>query len=232
MDTTGSPLTIHVKVEVKQIWLHLKFICSRVMTSLRSALGRFLAYELEKKYQDHSFLAFLRSLGNSFLVYFPPLYLLRFLQRLLSEEPWYPIEDEIVLTTTRVIFTRSKRTVQHICLKIWQRSEDEVCNNKLVKRNEDYLLDGLAFNRKLAQFEGPGFSWGFAKNVYLGIAPITLSEDTKKIRRGHLIAKPEKSQLKPDVKYALIMRCLNKYWRLDYQLGQSKLAKRVKIDFL
>src|SRR5207237_3136784 len=98
----------------------LKCIYSRVLAPPRSALGRFLAYELEKKYQDHSFLAFLRSLGNSFLVYFPLFYLLRFLQRLFSEEPWYPIEDEIVLTTTRVIFTSSTRTVQHICLKICQ----------------------------------------------------------------------------------------------------------------
>ena len=28
------------------------------------------------------------------------------------------------------------------------------------------------------------------------------------------------------------MRRLNQHWRLDYQLGQSKLAKRVRIDFL
>jgi aminoglycoside phosphotransferase family enzyme len=234
MDTTDVPLAFRLTVEVRQNWLLalLKFIYSRVLAPLRSALGRFLAYELEKKYEDHSFLALLKSLGNWLFAYFPPLYLLRFLQRLCSEEPWYPIEDEIVLTTTRVIFTRSKRTVQHICLKIWQRSEDEVCNDKLVKRDEDYLLDGLAFNRKLAQFEGPGFSWGFAKNVYLGIAPITLSKDTKKIRRGRLIEVPEKSKLEPGVKYALIMRCLNQHWRLDYQLGQRKLAKKVSIDFL
>jgi len=101
-----------------------------------------------------------------------------------------------------------------------------------VKRDEDYLIDGLAFNRRFAQFERPGFNWRFAKNVYLGIAPVTLSKDTKKIRRGQLIWTPEKSQLEPGVKYALIMQRLNRHWHLDYQLGQSKSGKGVSLDFL
>jgi aminoglycoside phosphotransferase family enzyme len=105
-------------------------------------------------------------------------------------------------------------------LKLWQRSEDEVCNDKLVIRDEDYLLEGLEFNRK------------FAKDVYLGIAPVTLSEDTKKIRRGRLIETPKKDELEERVKYALIMRRLNEHWRLDYHLCQNRLGRDVSIDFI
>src|SRR6266700_2074508 len=229
MDIADVHVPNRLKTEVKQNWLLallIRIYCW-VPAPLRSTLGRFLAYEWEKKHEEGYFLTLLKSLSNWLL-----LYLLRFVQRLGSEEPWYPIEYEIVLTTTRVIFTRSKRTVQPICLKLWQRSDDEVCNDRLVKRDEDYLIDGLVFNRKFAQFEGPGFNWRFAKNVYLGIAPVTLSKDTKKIRRGRLISMPEKSHLKPGVKYALIMRRLNPHWHLDYQLGQSKSSKRVSLDFL
>src|SRR6266700_145165 len=234
MDIADVHVPNRLKTEVKQNWLLallIRIYCW-VPAPLRSTLGRFLAYEWEKKHEEGYFLTLLKSLSNWLLLYFPLLYLLRFVQRLGSEEPWYPIEYEIVLTTTRVIFTRSKRTVQPICLKLWQRSDDEVCNDRLVKRDEDYLIDGLVFNRKFAQFEGPGFNWRFAKNVYLGIAPVTLSKDTKKIRRGRLISMPEKSHLKPGVKYALIMRRLNPHWHLDYQLGQSKSSKRVSLDFL
>ncbi len=205
--------------KARENWLLtlLKYIHTSSPSRLRSVLGQFLAYEWEKRKGDNQFLTLLKSMCNWFLVYFPPLLLLRLIQRLCSEEPWYPIEYEIVLTTTRVIFTRSKRTTQQICLKLWQRSDDEVCNDKLVIRNEDYLLEGLEFNRK------------FAKDVYLGIVPVTLSEDTKKIRRGRLIEKPEKSKLEQGVNYALIMRCLNEHWRLDYQLRQNW---GVSIDFL
>lgn len=234
MDIADVHVPNRLKTEVKQNWLLALLIRVYywVPAPLRSTLGKLLAYKWEKKHEEGYFLTLLRSLSNWLLLYFPLFYLLRFIQRLCSEEPWYPIEYEIVLTTTRVIFTRSKRTVQPICLKLWQRSDDEVCNDRLVKRDEDYLIDGLVFNRKFAQFEGPGYNWRFAKNVYLGIAPVTLSKDTKKIRRGRLISMPEKSHLKPGVKYALIMRRLNPHWHLDYQLGQSKSSKRVSLDFL
>src|SRR6266516_2917280 len=203
--------------KARENWLLtlLKYIHTSSPSRLRSVLGQFLAYEWEKRKGDNQFLTLLKSMCNWFLVYFPPLLLLRLIQRLCSEEPWYPIEYEIVLTTTRVIFTRSKRTTQQICLKLWQRSDDEVCNNKLVIRSEDYLLEGLEFNRKFAQFEGLVFNWRFAKNVYLGITPIWLSEDRKKIRRGQLIEMSERSQLEDGVKYALVMKCLNEHWRLD-----------------
>jgi aminoglycoside phosphotransferase family enzyme len=210
----------------------LSFVYKLFLSSFSSFVSKLLAYGWARKQEDYSLHTLLKSFDNWLLAYFPPLYVLRFLQRLCSEEPWYPIEYEIILTTTRVIFTRSMRTGQPICLKLWQRSEDEVCNDKLVKRDEDYLLDGLAFNRKFAQFEGPRLNRWFIKNVYLGIAPVTLSKDTKKIRRGKLIAMPEKSQLKSGAQYVLVMRCLNRHWHLDYQLGQRKSGKEVNIDFL
>src|SRR5205807_8441517 len=48
-------------------------------------------------------------------------------------------------------------------------------------------------------------------------------------RRGWLIETPKKNDLKEGVEYALIMRCLNEHWRLDYQLRQNW---GVSIDFL
>jgi hypothetical protein len=198
----------------------LKFIHTCSPTRIKSVLSRLLAYAWKRESGEGHLPALLKSIGNWILAHFPLLYFLRLIQYFCSEEPWYPIEYEIVLTTTRVIFTRSKQTTQHICLKLWQRSEDEVCNDKLVIRSEDYLLEGLEFNRK------------FAKDVYLGIAPVTLSEDTKKIRRGRLIKTPKKKELEERVKYALIMRCLNEHWRLDYQLRQSWWSMEVSIDFL
>src|SRR5437588_11853023 len=157
---------------------------------------------------DNRLRAFWKSVFNHFFAYL--LYILRLMQWFFFKSSYYPIEYEIALTTTRVIFTRSKRTTQPICLKLWQRSDDKVCNDRLVIRDEDYLLEGLEFNRK------------FAKDVYLGIAPVTLSKDTKKIRRGQLIEMPERSQLEQGVKYALIMKCLNRNWRLDQHLSQSR----------
>ncbi|SRR6266496_561069 len=226
-----SKVDISLPGKVRENWFLtlLKYIHNSSPTRLRSLLVELLVYEWEKKQGDDQFLTLLKSVCNWLLVYFPLLYFLRLIQRFSSEDPWYPIEDEVILTMTRVIFTRSKRTAQHICLKLWQRSDDEVCNDKLVIRSEDYLLEGLEFNRKFAQFEGLVFNWRFAKNVYLGITPIWLSEDRKKIRRGQLIEMPERSQLEDGVKYALVMKCLNEHWRLDYQLRQNS---GVIIDFL
>lgn len=62
----------------------------------------------------------------------------------------YPIEEEIVSTTTRVIFTRRKDTRQPVCLKLWQR--ENISNPVLVTREVTYLLEGLEFNRRVAPF--------------------------------------------------------------------------------
>jgi len=176
-----------------------------------------LALSWKREQGDNRLRAFWKSVFNRFLAYL--LYILRLIQWLLFKSSYYPIEYEIALTTTRVLFTRSKRTTQPICLKLWQRSEDEVCKNKLVISNKAYLLEGFAFNRK------------FAPGVYLGIAPVEVSKN--KIKRGRLIEHPELNTLKkPGVGYALVMKCLKENWRLDYHLCQSRLGKDVGIDFI
>jgi hypothetical protein len=97
------------KKEAKKNYLlaSLSFVYKLITSSFSSFISRLLAYEWERKQEDYSLLTLLKSFGNLLLAYFPLLYVLRFLQRLCSEEPWYPIEYEIILTTTRVIFTRS-----------------------------------------------------------------------------------------------------------------------------
>src|SRR6266849_1710455 len=102
--------------KARENWLLtlLKYIHTSSPSRLRSVLGQFLAYEWEKRQGDNQFLTLLKSVCNWLLVYFPLLYFLRLIQRFSSEDPWYPIEDEVILTMTRVIFTRSKRTAQHI----------------------------------------------------------------------------------------------------------------------
>src|SRR2546423_10259097 len=96
--------------KARESWLLtlLKYIHTSAPVGLRVVLGQLLAYEWEKKQGDNQFLTLLKFVCNCLLVYFPLLYFLRLIQRFFSEEPWYPIEDEVVLTTTRVIFTRSK----------------------------------------------------------------------------------------------------------------------------
>ena len=176
-----------------------------------------LALSWKRELGDNRLRAFWKSVFNRFLAYL--LYILRLMQWFFFKSSYYPIEYEIALTTTRVIFTRSKRTTQPICLKLWQRSDDKVCNDRLVIRDEDYLLEGFAFNRK------------FAPDVYLGIAPVEVSKN--KIKRGRLIEHPELNTLKkPGVEYALVMRCLKENWRLDYHLRLSRLGKDVSFDFI
>ena len=65
----------------------------------------------------------------------------------------YPIEEEIISTTTRVTFTRSKYDLQQICLKLWQRYDEKVFKAGLVTRRADYLLKGFEFNRRFAPGE-------------------------------------------------------------------------------
>src|SRR5438132_749693 len=46
--------------------------------------------------------------------------ILRLVPRRIYPRLFYPIVDEIVSTTTRVIFTRRKQNRQPVCLKLWQ----------------------------------------------------------------------------------------------------------------
>ncbi len=134
--------------------------------------------------------------------------------------PRYPIEEEIVSTSTKVFFTWTKHNNQPICLKLWKGIDEKVCNEKFMIRDVDYLLEGLEFNRR------------FAPHVYLGIAPVNLSKDPKKILRGKLIVNPDKTKLKPGVDYALVMGWLESDKRLDYQLCQGILGTQGGMKFL
>src|SRR5712692_8227891 len=111
-------------------------------------------------------------------------------QRIFSSDVYYPIEGQITSLATGVIFTRSMRTNEPICLKVWLS-----CNNELYSTQDEgkcieYLMEGLNFNRC------------FAQKVYLGIASVE-KPDKRSIRRGRLIEKPKRNALKPGVQYAL-----------------------------
>jgi aminoglycoside phosphotransferase family enzyme len=133
----------------------------------------------------------------------------------------YRIVDEIVSTTTRVIFTRRKQNGQPVCLKLWDF--ENICNPKLVNRDKAYLIEGFEFNRR------------FAPSVYLGIAPVYISEEqrqAKKIRRGKLMEKPKEQDIKNGMKYALVMRRLDESLRLDHQIYNQKLIDPVDFEFM
>lgn len=194
----------------------LRKIYRSLPTSIRNAVAFILAYEARDTDEDNWLLANAKLFVNCILAYFPLFYVLRFLQRYFSDSPYYPFKYEILQTTTRVIFTRSKRSGMLICLKFWRRTEEEVCDERLIVRSDEYLIEGLAFNKQ------------FAPDVYLGIASVILSDDDKHIQRGPLIEHPLKEQLVDGERYALVMRTLNRDQRLDHQL----INRKVDVDFL
>ena len=195
----------------------LQVIYHSLPASIRNAVAFILAYEYRYADEDNWLIVTVKSIVNFVLVYFPLFYGLRFLQRYFSDSPYYPFKYEILQTTTRVIFTRSKRSGLQICLKFWRRTEDEVCDERLIVRSDEYLIEGLAFNKK------------FAPGVYLGIATVIVSNDNKHIQRGPLIEHPLKEQLMNSKRYALVMRTLNMDQRLDYQLVKKR---KVDVNFL
>jgi aminoglycoside phosphotransferase family enzyme len=146
-----------------------------------------------------------------------------FLQRFHLTSLIYTIEEQIFSTATRIIFTRSKRTDLPICLKVWQKCNNELYDTEDATKCIDYLLEGLKFNRCLAP------------RIYLGIAQIEISENaqnTQDFQRGWLIRHPQKSKLMTGQRYALVMLRLDENWRLDHQLRSDKLGTRVGIEFL
>lgn len=189
----------------------LRWIYHHFPVRLQNGVAVLLAFECRENSTDTWPTKALKRITNNILLY--SLLVLRIAQRYYSDSPYYPFEDEIVLTTTRVIFTRSKRSNWPICLKLWQRTEDEVCDDRLIVRSDDYLLEGLVFNRK------------FAPGVYLGIASVIIHDD-KKIQRGPLVKNPRKEQLHTSEngeRNALVMRTLKKQQRLDQQLAGLKV---------
>jgi len=140
-------------------------------------------------------------------------------QRIFSSDVYYPIEGQITSLATGVIFTRSMRTNEPICLKVWLP-----CNNELYSTNNEekcieYLIEGLNFNKR------------FAPRVYLGIASAE-KPNKKSIRRGRLIERPKRKALKPGTQYALVMRRLKETWHLDHQLISGQIREQADIEFL
>ena len=186
------------------------------MNTIRINVPRPFAHTQQRKFVDYfqiasKLLVYLSALLYYLRVMYVLYLILRFIPEKYYPKLFYPIEQQIISASTRVIFTRSKHNNQEICLKLWQLYDQKICNEKLVTRNVDYLLEGFEFNRR------------FALDVYLGIAPITLSNNKRSVLRGRLIEKPEKSNLKPGVEYALMMRCLEEKYRLDSQVKHKRL---------
>jgi len=148
--------------------------------------------------------------------------LLRFVPKRIYPRLGYPIVEEIVSTTTRVIFTIRKQNRQPICLKLW--NFENICNPQLVIRDKAYLIEGFEFNRR------------FTPSVYFGIAPVDTGEEqlmqAKKIRRGKLIEKPKERDIKSGMKYVLVMRRLNENSRLDHQIYNQKLSDQDDFEFM
>lgn len=161
------------------------------------------------------------TLGSFFLILIEHIaLLLRIIPKRFYPDLLYPIEEEIVSTTTRVIFTRRKQNRQQVCLKLWQF--ENICNPELVTRKVSYLLEGLEFNRRVAPF------------VYIGIAPIYLNgnEDSKKILRGKLMENPKERHFKYGMDYALVMKRLDESLKLDNLIYQQKLCELGDFEFL
>ncbi len=134
----------------------------------------------------------------------------------------YHIKRTISSTTTQVFFAHSKLTGIDICMKLWPKrragdSGQEDSTTQLMN-----LLEGFAFNQR------------FAPGVYLGIAPIDkIGEGAQIIRRGDLIFKPSIDNLPPG-EYVIVMRNVQKEWKLDYRLSSKGDSLRTKkgMDFL
>ena len=129
--------------------------CSSGRSQQRKKVRASLSLKRVAKFIIHIFqflVGYLLYLPFKFIVYYLLLLVLKFVDPKLP----YPIEDEIVSTTTWVIFTRRKHINQRICLKPWQLANEQVYNPKFVNRSLEYLLEGLEFNRR------------FAPGVYLG----------------------------------------------------------------
>lgn len=140
------------------------------------------------------------------------------MQRILPIMLLYPIKDQISSPTTKIVFTDSKLTNIPICIKVWQRQRIKEDRAKQIF----YLLEGFNYNQRSA----PG--------VYLGIAYLEgLNKDMRTFRRGFLTVMPRKSKLK-NGEYAIVMRDLNRDWRLDNRLysGREPLASQDGMQFL
>lgn len=121
-------------------------------------------------------------------------------------------------SATSILFLQSKRGVKwQFCAKIWLPCSNEVYNTSTVERRRRYTIEGLAFNRH------------WAPSVYWGIAPV-IQQDKKTITLGKLIEHPDIADLDTTVEYALIMRELKQFRRLDLQLQRKHFNQETELQ--
>ncbi len=139
-----------------------------------------------------------------------------------TELPSYHFKEAITSTTTQIFFGHSKLTGIDICMKVWPKRKIEDCSSEDPTNQLKNLIEGFMFNQR------------FAPGVYLGVAPITTpDEGAQEILRGDLIFKPNINNLKPG-KYVIVMRNIQKKWRLDHRLSSKRdnLRTRKGMEFL
>lgn len=145
--------------------------------------------------------------------------LVRAIYRLLwknKELPSYQIKGKIESTTTQIFFARSKLTGLHICMKLWPKRQFGDGSLEDPAKQLANLVEGFAFNQR------------FAPGIYLGVAPVVISEEgPEKILRGGLIFKPGMHNLKP-AEYVVVMRDVEKEWKLDYRLSSKRSYLRTR----
>ena len=131
----------------------------------------------------------------------------------------FPVEKYLESSATKVMFNNSDPVKRYICLKIWLYCHNDLYQTEDLRRQTEFLLEGLAFNR---QYSG---------DIYYGIVPV-LFDKPDKVKCGPLITNPTLENLAFDRPYALVMKRLNEKWRLDHQLQPEKLGNSSGMEFL
>lgn len=139
--------------------------------------------------------------------------------KLFYKEFVFPVDEYLESPATRVVFNNSHRVMQHICLKKWLPCSNGVYETKDQVNCTKYILEGFPFNKR------------FASHIYLGIAPIIM-ESADTLYCGPLIKQPDATNLNFDQSYALVMKRMEKDWRLDRKLSPDKLGNETGMEFL
>jgi aminoglycoside phosphotransferase family enzyme len=132
----------------------------------------------------------------------------------------FAVENQISSLATKVFFVYDKPGRPSICFKVWQPCNNPLYQTQGLAKCNQYTLNGLKFNRP------------YAKDVYLGIASVEVSDDEKLIKCGKLIIEPDLAHLEKGKTYALVMRRLEQAWRLDHQLVKTGANIEKIIGFL
>jgi aminoglycoside phosphotransferase family enzyme len=141
------------------------------------------------------------------------------LARYLSKEFVFQVDEYIDSSATRVVFNYSHPVMQDICLKRWLKCSNGVYETKDQVNCTKYILEGFPFNKR------------FAQHIYLGIARI-IAESTNVLHCGPLIEQPDAVNLNFDQPYAIVMKRMEKGWRLDHKLFPDKLGNKSGMDSL